>query len=259
LGMVYWAGYVHAVPNQGTKGLFLAAFGDWLLSAAIIWVLYLALEPEARARWPHAMVTWNRALAGRWLDAQVGAHILIGGAVGSFLWTAFKVLNLFLGMPKDRATTDVSLFFTLGTRHWIGGHAGNLENALWMGLTIFLAIFGLRHWLKRDLLAALAVSVLYTMSESEVTNSADWLLMGAVFVVLYMILIYLLLRLGLVAIISTVFFISGFNDITLGTDCTTWYAPFGLATVFLLLGLAVFGLWRSLGTRDLLGNAEAVS
>ena len=259
LGMVHWFGYVHAVPNLGTKDLFLAVLGDWLLSAAIIWVLYLALEPEVRARWPHAMVTWNRALAGKWLDAQVGAHILVGAAVGSFLWTAFKVLNLFLGMPKDRAMTDVSLFFALGTRHWIGGHAGNLGNALWMGLTIFLAIFGLRQMLKRDLLAALAVSVLYTMSESDVINSADWLITGVVFVILYMILIYLLLRLGLVAIIATVFFISGFNDITLGTDWTTWYAPFGLATVFLLLGLAVFGFWRSLGTRNLLGNADAVS
>ena len=42
---------------------------------AVLWLVYLALEPAVRARWPHSIMTWNRVLAGRWLDAQVGfAH-----------------------------------------------------------------------------------------------------------------------------------------------------------------------------------------
>jgi hypothetical protein len=46
--------------------------GDWLLWGAGFWLLYLALEPAVRAHWPHSIVTWNRILAGRWKDAQVG-------------------------------------------------------------------------------------------------------------------------------------------------------------------------------------------
>ena len=49
---------------------------------AALALLYIALEPLVRARWPHSIVTWNRLLAGRWLDAQVGSHILIGATVG---------------------------------------------------------------------------------------------------------------------------------------------------------------------------------
>jgi hypothetical protein len=259
LGMVAWMGYMHPVPNAGIKDLFLASVGNWLLSAAIMWVMYLALEPAVRARWPHAMVTWNRALAGRWLDPQVNGHVLIGAALGSFMWMAFKILSLVFVLPKGGATSDVSLYFTLGTRQWVGGHAGNLENALWMGLTIFLAMFGLRHILRYELLAALAASVLFTMTEDSVTRSTDWLFMGIVFVILYMVLIYVLLRLGLVAIIVLVFFINAWNALALGTDWKAWYAPSGVATLLLLAGIAIFAFWRSLGSRELLAGEDIAS
>ena len=259
LGMVAWAGYMHPVPNAGIKDLLLASVGNWLLSAAIMWVMYLALEPAARARWPHAMVTWNRALAGRWLDPQVNGHILIGAALGSLLWMVFKIVALFLQLPKGDVTTDVSLYFTLGTRQWIGGHAGNLEESLWLGLTIFLAIFGLRQLLRHQLLAALGASLLFTMTEDAVTQSTDWLVMTAVFAAIYMLLIFVLLRLGLVAIIALVFFIKAWNAMSLGTDWKAWYAPSGLATMLLLLGIACFAFWRSLGSRELLAGEDPAS
>ena len=36
------------------------------------------------------------------------------------------------------------------------------------------------------------------------------------------------------------------------------FAPAGLATLVLLLGIAMFAFWRSLGSRELLGNEEGV-
>jgi serine/threonine-protein kinase len=259
LGMVAWMGFMHPVPNARMKDLFLASVGNWLLSAAIMWIMYLALEPAVRARWPHAMVTWNRALAGQWLDPQVNGHVLIGAALGSLMWMAFKLLTFFFDLPKGGATSDVSLYFTLGTRQWIGGHAGHLENSLWMGLVIFLAMFGLRQILRYELLAALAASLLFTMTESDVTRSTDWVFMAAVFVALYMVLIFVLLRLGLVAIIALVFFINAWNAVLLGADWKAWYAPSGLATMLLLAGIAAFAFWRSLGSRELLAGEDAAS
>jgi serine/threonine-protein kinase len=238
------------------KDLLLNSAAQWLLWAAIIWILYLALEPAVRARWPHAMVTWNRALAGRWLDAQVASHILIGAAVGSAVWMAFKLLNVWLETPWDRANTDVSLLFTLGTRQWIGGHADHLRNALWMGLTIFMAIFGLRRMLRHDMLAALAASLLFTMTEGDVIRSAQWQLMTLIFVALYMVLIFVLLRLGLVAIISGIFFANSFDGLVLGADWKAWYAPSGLATLLLMMSIALLAFWRSLGSRELLAGEE---
>ena len=68
------------------------------------------------------------------------------------------------------------------------------------------------------------------------------------------VLIFLLLRFGLVASITTVFIVNSFNSITLGASLKTWYTPAGLASLCLLLGIAVYAFWRSLGGRELIGD-----
>jgi hypothetical protein len=68
---------------------------------------------------------------------------------------------------------DVSLTFTLGTRQWIGGHAGDLGTALRMGLPIFLTIFGLRRLLRHDALAAVIAALLFTMTQGDVIHSPE--------------------------------------------------------------------------------------
>jgi uncharacterized membrane protein len=63
-----------------------------------------------------------------------------------------------------------------------------------------------------------------------------------------------LLRVGLVATITAVFFVGGVNDMALGTDWSAWYIPASLATLLLLLGISVFAFWRSLGGRELIAD-----
>ena len=236
---------------------FLAAVSDWLLSAAIMWVVYLALEPAVRARWPHSIVTWNRVLAGRWSDPQVWSHVLVGAAAGSLMWIAFKAVG-FLTDPNGGPTNlDISLYAALGTRQWIGAHASALGNGLGLGIIVFLAVFGLRRILRYDWLAVLAASLLFTMNEGGVTTSSDWRVATLIFVAVYGVLILLLLRWGLVAAIMTIFFVNSFNNVALGADWKTWYTPAGLATFLLLLGIAVFAFWRSLGGRELIGEEGA--
>ena len=43
-----------------------------------VWLLYMALEPYARRRWPQMLISWKRLLAGRLQDPLVGRDILIG-------------------------------------------------------------------------------------------------------------------------------------------------------------------------------------
>lgn len=77
-----------------------------------------------------------------------------------------------------------------------------------------------------------------------------------ILVSMFGILIFFLLRSGLVTTMSAIFFIDGTNAITLGTDWKTWYAPAGLATLLFLLCIVLFAFWRSLGSRELLGGPE---
>jgi serine/threonine-protein kinase len=246
--IVVWIGRVHPIPNDDMLSLFLSIVSDALSDAVAVWLLYLALEPAVRARWPHAIVTWNRILAGKWKDAQVGSHILIGAALGMGLWTA---LEIFLSKPKNQLDVGIALWPLLGARSWVAALVLNMAEALRLGLLEFFALFGLRVLLKKDWLAAIAASIMFTtVAQSDVLNSPDWQKLLVTYVVLYAILMFVLVRVGLVTAISATFFLNALNRICLGTDWKAWWAPFGFATIFLLFSMVSLALWRSIGTRE---------
>jgi serine/threonine-protein kinase len=249
-----WVGMVHPLASDALINHALAAAGDWLFAAAVLFLVYLALEPEVRARWPHSIVTWNRVLAGRWRDPQVASDILIGAAVGAGMFTFFKLVFLVGSRHVEPVSFDVALRFAMGTRQWIGGHADHLGGALRLGLLIFLAIFGVRQFLRYDAVAAVAAALMFTVVEGEVIYAENWALMTLLYVVVYSALAFVLLRYGLVATIATVFFTNSGNAMLLGWDWNTWYTPYGIATLVLLIAIAAWAFWRSLGGRELIGE-----
>jgi serine/threonine-protein kinase len=246
--IVSWIGRVHPIPSDDMFSLFFANAADSLLWAAIVWVLYLALEPPVRSRWPHAIVTWNRLLAGRWKDAQVSAHVLIGAALGMGMWTTFSILN---PEPKNQLNVGIALWPLLGARYWVAAYVLNLQEALVLGLLQFFAIFGLRVLLKKDWLAAIVASVLFTMGQNDLVGDPNWRKMAVIYLILYAILMFVLLRVGLVTAISAMFFFNALNRVCLGSDWKAWWAPEGFATIFLVLMMTSYALWRSIGDREL--------
>jgi serine/threonine-protein kinase len=256
LQAVAWAGSFHPVATTGILSLFLAAVAEWLFWAVVLWFAYLALEPDIRARWPHSIVTWNRVLAGRWLDAEVGSHILIGAAAGAGAWVFFKAVTVYGFGNNEPSNWDVSLRFLIGARHWIAACADSANDGLSTGLFVFLAVNGMQQMLRNRLLAALAAAALFTFSQEEVAGR-EWWLVALLFGTVITGLIFVLLRVGLVAIISAVFFLDAVNGMALGGDLGAWYTPASIATLILLVAIAGFAFWRSLGGRELLEDEEA--
>jgi hypothetical protein len=196
-------------------------------------------------------VTWNRVLAGKWLDAQVGSDVLIGAALGSGLWVFFKAATIFLFHNNEPANWDVALIRFQGARQWLGAQSGVLNSSLALGLFVFLTIFGMRRLVRREIPAALAAAALLALAEPEVTDSGS-IIVGLLFGAVFAALIFVLLRSGLVATVAAIFFVTAFDGMALGTDWRAWYMPASLATALLLLGIAIFAFWRSLGGRELL-------
>jgi serine/threonine-protein kinase len=254
LGLVTWIGTVHPVPDESMIPFFFANCATWLMWGAALALLYIALEPLVRARWPHSIVTWNRLLAGRWLDAQVGSHILIGATVGAALWVAAEWIG---DWQSGGLGTLGGLSSALGTRQWLAAQTGLMEGSLLFGLLIFFAICGLRRLVRKDVAAALLAALLLLLSNGGAFSSPDWKVTAAIYLGMYSALLFVLLRLGLVATMAAVFFIDSTNLITLGTDWKTWYAPAGLASFALLLGIAIFAFWRSLGSHELFSPATS--
>ena len=67
-----------------------------------MWLLYIALEPYARRRWPLMLVSWKRLISGDVHDPLVGRDLLLGVAcgIGMFLvFLASVILPVLLGRP----------------------------------------------------------------------------------------------------------------------------------------------------------------
>jgi serine/threonine protein kinase len=255
IGLLAWAGSVHPIAELRMLDLFEAAASDLLGTALFLWLVYVAIEPAVRARYPHSIVTWNRLLAGRWLDAQVWSDVLIGGALGSFIIVGANSLNL-IG-NKDAMISAGNLPFLLDTRHWWGGYFKYVSESLNLGLFVFATVCGLRRMVRYDLLAALVTAVIFAATEGVFNRvGVDMLIDAALMITIYAILAYVLMRIGLIATMSLIFFVNLFNSFWLGANWKMWFAPAGIATLLLALGITLFAFWRSLGGRELLGSGE---
>src|SRR5262249_32305716 len=124
-------------------------------------------------------------------------------------------------------------------------------------MLVFFVIFALRRVFRYEILAALFTAIMFTFLEGGFPPSDDWRIAGGLHITLYGILIFILLRIGLVALISAIYFLNGFNGILSGTDWKAWYTPSSLATLTLMFSLALFAFWRSLGNRELITGEES--
>src|SRR5207245_5320331 len=63
--------------------LLFQLLGEAILAGMIAFLLYLAVEPYFRRRWPKLLIGWTRLLSGRFRDPMVGRDVLIGTVVGT--------------------------------------------------------------------------------------------------------------------------------------------------------------------------------
>ena len=57
-----------------------------LWAAAMLWLLYLAVEPYIRRFWPSTLVSWSRLIAKQWRDPLVGRDVLLGVGLGMLVY-----------------------------------------------------------------------------------------------------------------------------------------------------------------------------
>lgn len=255
LALVVWAGQTHGAPPNLITGAF-SGFGNWLALSAAMWLLYLALEPAVRARWPHALVTWSRLLEGRFSDAQVCAHVLIGAAAGAGFWAIAAGSDMWR-IAHTGVEGGGRLASTLGVRFWIATVVSNISSAMMIGFLVFFLIFGLKMLLRKDLLAAIVAALFFSLGNSgTVFSHPYWQVDLAITFLLFCVLIFILLRLGLVAMMVAVFFLNLIGNATVTSDVTAWYVPAGIAMLALLMAISIYAFNKSLGNRMFMGGEE---
>ena len=99
----------------GIEFIFRDHFGSiytLLVTPVVFWLMYIALEPFVRRRWPGMLIGWSRLLAGNFRDPLVGRNLLVGCAGGivlamlPYLGMAFASL---LNAPQERPYNGATL------------------------------------------------------------------------------------------------------------------------------------------------------
>ena len=244
LAAAVWVCSAHWVVDISMITIFVTNAANWFMSAAMIWLLYIALEPAVRARWPHAILTWSRVLAGRWQDAQVGAHVLYGALVGLIITAFFLAAQWFqLRQGSIGAATGESV--GVSTRYWIADILSRANNAAEFGLVVVFAIFCFRAVLRKDWIASVAAAVLFTLAESDAWqgNILDFLF----FLVIFALLVFVLLRLGLVSTMAAIFFVNSLLRTPGAQGLTKPYESAVVIYPALALAIVIWAFWRTSG------------
>ena len=254
--LAQWVLQVHHVKSFAELGMFANAVQTGLLVGAIVWVIYVALEPYARRQWPQAMITWSRLLTGRFRDPLVGRDLLIGSVTGvavSLLLLIGGLIPGWLGKPgPDPITNSVG---TLGGLDQVAGIMLGLQpGAMIAPIAIFFMIFGVRLVVRKQWAAISVAFVLMSLVQglqSQQTTVLGWVASAAVWAVL----IFVIVRFGILAALISFVYANTLLVLPLTTDLSAWYANrawFGLA---ILVVVTVTGVYFALAGRPVFAKA----
>ena len=248
-GVVRWVLGRH-LPEVSTElGSFILSLSYSLFLAGFVWLVYIALEPFLRRRWPKLLISWNRLLSGSIRDPLIGRDILIGGLGAAVFDACEGIQNLvmkWLGKPPR-----ITFYYgstLLGTRPLLDRFVSQLVQPLiyamlFLCLFLLLAVVVRKRWLAMVLLWLLA-SITYGLLRGSVVD----LITAGIPVVIF---VATLVRYGLLATyMGFIFFFLAAWPFT--TNFSAWYATPGLFASAVGAALLFYGFYISLAGEPLL-------
>jgi hypothetical protein len=232
--------------------MFLLAVCTSVFYGAVLWTVYIALEPSVRRHWPQVLVSWTNVLSGRISDPVVGRDVLFGVALGVWFTLIFRSLifwavdDAFAGFPGEVA-------LLLGLRPTVGVVLEEAPYAIRNVLLYFFLLFVLRVLLRNQWAAAIAFTVFFAILNA-LSNDPAWI--GALGGLLYFgTAAFFVLRWGLLSFAVGAFVTSLLFDVPATLDGSAWYFGNMLLLIAIVVALALWGFYTSVGGR-MWGTAE---
>ncbi|PYQ24966.1 MAG: hypothetical protein DMF81_03895 [Acidobacteria bacterium] len=242
-GFTAWLLYAdHVADLQAETGLALRGLGAMLVLALVVWVLYLAVEPYVRRRWPHTLISWARLLGGRLDDARVGSDLLIGVTAGAVMAAVFALmfrLPALVGQPAPPPSW-VGLDALLGMREVAAEIVFGQVNAAALSMALLLMLLLLRLVMPEWLAALVAVLVASAPEslDSDLPLALALPLNAAALALPTMVL----LRFGLLAAITCLYVVNQLAvNFAFVPEVGGWTTGPAILLLLFLGGLAVFG------------------
>ncbi|HKB65997.1 MAG TPA: protein kinase [Pyrinomonadaceae bacterium] len=246
LNLLYWLFMEHH------NGLAWSEFGLFILDISVavyqgffLWLLYLAFEPYVRRRWPHRIVAWSRLVAGGYRDPLVGRDILIGAVCGIGMLLCMQgsaIGSRWIGKPPTLLMNPGNT--EIGTHLFIEKFLSQMNAGVFLAFISLLLLLLFVMVLRREWLA---FALLWLLQAVLNTLIAEVPLPMIFFPALSSFLVILVLyRYGLLAAVSTLFFLHLGIFFPITTEFTAWYATDFLIALIICLALAVYAFYISL-------------
>jgi serine/threonine-protein kinase len=245
--MLVWAFTEH---HNGVVGrefdLFLTHLAFAVFFAAFLWVLYVALEPFVRKKWPGWIISWSRLLGGDYRDPLVGRDVLIGSVVGASMIAISGVSRLvpnLIGQATPVTITPATEMIDTG--RFFSRFAEQLSAGLFLAFICMFLMLLFVALLRREILSLIALGVLITIMTMLISNAS--LIMLPFSAGSALLTVFALRRYGLLALSAAFFVAHLFVFFPITTDFTAWYAgDFTVALVICVL-LAIYAAYTSVG------------
>jgi len=255
----------HAVLTR--PGRLVELVGASLFEGVAVIVLYTALEPTVRATWPSMLVSWTRLL-GRdrvgWHDPVVGRAVLVGLVAGAVLLMLGALSHSTVSAWEGAPPTPVQGNWTslLSQRDALAEIIRRLGWSIFESLIIpFFMVLG-RLVLRRPIPSAIAAGAFWiapdvaTALQNPGEASIFAIIVGLLFLAAGLIvMIGVLLRWGLIALVSLNVAVVLGHHIAPTSDWTSWHAEPAILCVLVVAAIAAYACWAATRGRRLLGEA----
>jgi predicted Ser/Thr protein kinase len=243
-----WVCRDHFIPTLATFGRFVLALSTGLFISASIWMLYLALEPYVRRRWPQAIISWSRLMAGRVRDPLVGRDVLWGVLLG-VVWCVVVSAG-FLALKREGATPQLaSTSLLVGGRQLVGIWLLNVVQCILGTLEFFFVLFLFRVLLRNKWVAIVCFVALFTTLNTLQGDHPQ--IMAPVWVVVFSIAAFAVSRFGLITLAVALFSANVLLNLPFTLDPSIWYASSAFIVLLSFVALAIWGFYTSLAGQRL--------
>ena len=227
------------MPNE-EYGAFIGGCGNALYVAGFMWILYMAVEPYVRRRWPEMLISWTRVLAGNVFDARIGREILVGalgGVVMASLQLGVHALPAWFPvahiLPKEPSTLSLG-----GPGEVLASLLIRASMAVQWALATISFLLVARVLTRRDWIAVAVSGVCLGL----VVLTADNFLVAITAAMLCSAIVYFLLfRFGLLSVAVTLFFFVVLQRWPLTWSYSQWFVWRSIFGVIVLAAIAVYG------------------
>ncbi|MFQ5526384.1 MAG: serine/threonine-protein kinase [Thermoanaerobaculia bacterium] len=257
--LVWLLGSSH-LPVSADIELLQAGLARSLLAAALVWILYVALEPTVRSLWPERAASWVRLLYGHFRDALVGRDLLIGVVFGlaALLWAQlYLAVPGWLGLSTPRPGSQSPLLWQIGQNNVqiLCESLGGAARALAMGIftvvhAMIVALFGViglallrlvlrQAWLSRT--TALLLLTLLTLPSDG--HPAAAVIAAAVSSALWLTVV---IRFGFLATVTATIIAWLLSSLPMTYATGAWTTGISASTLLVALAVTLWGFVAAL-------------